>query len=425
MKKLLTNKLYMILFFADLFSNFGDVLYYLALMNYVLLLPEAKLAIAMISLSEILPILSGFVTGHLADRTTNKIDTIIGTLIFRTLLYLIVGFVMGFQPALWIVILAITVNFFSDLAGQYENGLYYPISLRLVDDADREMSSAFKQATFSGLYIVFQAAGAVLITMMSYSNLALLNAFTFAVPGLIMILLRQRLLKLLNEKKIVRQEQAEVEVTSQKSPKSPLGQMWSSLRIALKELMAMPEVKPLLIAIPVLNGVFSGLTVMVLLVIKADPDFVIFNAPTTLAVISISLGITGILGNILSIRFFKDKKMLDFAVAIVILLFFGMLSLFFHLSYMMILSIAMSNIVTGFINPKFMAMLMNRVPESRIATVSGSIFSYFQLGTIVLNLILSGLIVLLPVQGVLGFYVCASFALMIYVIMIRRKENPA
>lgn len=55
MKSILKNKLFLATFAADMLSNFGDVLYYLALMNYVLLLPEAKFAISLVTLSESLP----------------------------------------------------------------------------------------------------------------------------------------------------------------------------------------------------------------------------------------------------------------------------------------------------------------------------------------------------------------------------------
>ena len=50
----------MIGFASDMLSNFGDVMYYLALMAYVLQLPDPKLAIALVSVSETLPILTGF-----------------------------------------------------------------------------------------------------------------------------------------------------------------------------------------------------------------------------------------------------------------------------------------------------------------------------------------------------------------------------
>ncbi|MGT2930013.1 hypothetical protein ACVR1G_07270 [Streptococcus dentasini] len=79
MKTILSNKLYLTMLASDLLSNFGDILYYLALMNYVLLLPDAKFALSLIGLSEIIPIFSQVVLGYVADRTPNKVKTIIAT----------------------------------------------------------------------------------------------------------------------------------------------------------------------------------------------------------------------------------------------------------------------------------------------------------------------------------------------------------
>ncbi|WP_236683013.1 MULTISPECIES: hypothetical protein [unclassified Streptococcus] len=155
MKKVLTNKIYMTLFASDMLSNFGDVLYYLALMTYILQLPNAKLAIAIVSVSETLPILTGFVMGYFADQTTDKVGTILQTPVFRVLLYLLVGLVMGFAPSLWVVIIVSLMNFLSDLAGQYENGLYTPLSLRIISDGERETSYSFRQAVSSSFALVF------------------------------------------------------------------------------------------------------------------------------------------------------------------------------------------------------------------------------------------------------------------------------
>ena len=46
------HKLYLATFFTDMLSNFGDTVYSLALMNYVLLVPQKEEAIALVSISE-------------------------------------------------------------------------------------------------------------------------------------------------------------------------------------------------------------------------------------------------------------------------------------------------------------------------------------------------------------------------------------
>ena len=61
MKEALKTPLYVKILLADIISNFGDILYYLALLNYVLQLDRSNLAVSIINLSEILPILSSFV----------------------------------------------------------------------------------------------------------------------------------------------------------------------------------------------------------------------------------------------------------------------------------------------------------------------------------------------------------------------------
>ena len=124
----------MITLAADLISNFGDTLYYLALMNYVVQLPDSKFAVSLITISEVLPVLGTFILGYYADRAENRLKKIIWTLIFRIFLYTCVAIIMGFQPALWIVLAACLANALSDTAGQYENSLFYPVSKPWLSD---------------------------------------------------------------------------------------------------------------------------------------------------------------------------------------------------------------------------------------------------------------------------------------------------
>lgn len=121
------KKIFFSLFFNDLLSDFGDTLYYLALMNYILLLPNSNVSIAVVTLSETLPIFFKILTGYLADRTKYKINFIFITQLSRFLIYLSVGFLISFKPALWIVVAISFLNILSDLAGQFENSLYLPI----------------------------------------------------------------------------------------------------------------------------------------------------------------------------------------------------------------------------------------------------------------------------------------------------------
>lgn len=416
MKKLLKNKLYMLTFVNDMLSNFGDVVYYLALMSYVLQLPDAKLAISIVSISETLPILAGFVMGYFADRTTDKIKTILKTLYFRTGIYLLIGVVIGFKPSLWIVILAAFINFLSDLAGQYENGLYTPLSLRVVADEDRSDSYAFRQAAAAILYIGFQSAGAALVTVMSYQALAFVNAGTFALCALIMLGLKPSLEKLLVERPL--------EIT--KEVKGNLVKdMWNSMKLALRECLKLPEMRQSMVVVPVLNGVLNVVTIIIPVIISQDKHFIIGNAVTTLALLTIFNLLGGILGNILAMTVLK-KLDLTLAIRLVTLLvpvFFFFI--YIHEIHGVYATIFLITILAGAINPKFAALIANSMPEDKLAMISGGVNTYFQIGSMLSRLVVSGLIVVLPIDVISLIFLFIGFALVVYAYRRRIRKVAA
>lgn len=110
MRKILKNQLYLKVLLSDLISNLGDTLYFIALMTYVTELKDSNLAVSIINLSETIPILFTVFFGIIADRTMNKVETIIKTLWIRVGLYLVVAMVMNFKASIMVVILASMVN---------------------------------------------------------------------------------------------------------------------------------------------------------------------------------------------------------------------------------------------------------------------------------------------------------------------------
>lgn len=406
MKKLLKNKIFMVSFASDMLSNFGDVMYYLALMAYVLQLPDSKLAIALVSISETLPILTGFVMGCFADRTVDKVNTIIRTLVFRVVLYSFVGLVMGFEPGLWIVLVASVMNFLSDIAGQYENGLYTPLSLRIVSDEERADSFAFRQAVSSVLYIGFQSIGALLVSIMSYRALAFLNAATFAVSALIMLAIKPGIQKLLVERPI--------HVEEKSGQESLVKDMWQSMKAAIQECMKIPEIRKSLVITPLLNGVFSVMSIIIAVIISQDPSFVIINPVTTLTFLTTGSLVGGIIGSVLAMNLLKGLdiiKALRLATIFVPLLF---ACLYFHMIYGVFLINFLVMIIAGGLNPKFNALIMNSLPEEKLAMIGGGIGTYFQLGTMFLRLVVSGLILILPVDMLSLVFLVGGVAMVIY-----------
>ncbi|HEM6290610.1 TPA: MFS transporter [Streptococcus suis] len=416
MKKLINNKLFLSSFVADLISNFGDTLYYLALMNYVLFLPDTKFALAMITASETLPILAGLFIGIWADKTKNKLDTILATLLVRVGLYAFVGFLMGFTPALWVVAVVCVINFLSDLAGQYENGLYLPVSLRVVAAEDRETAMAFKMTVKGLLQIAFQASGAILIGFMSYQNLAFFNAETFLVSLVIMATLRPALAKLLKENPIQAAEQTETEEGIIKG-------MRNSLKESYQAVQNIPVLKASIVTIASLNAIFTALSQLVILNMKEFSDFVIVNAGTTVALISIFFSVGSILGSSIGMALFKNVSLINllkFSTLMPVLIFSGF---FLHNIYVVLTVIFVTAMTLGVFNPKMNALVLNELPEDKLATVGGGIDAFCQIGMVAGQALVALMVTMLSATSISLIFLLLSVGLLGYSIFTGKNTE--
>ncbi|HFR3957667.1 TPA: MFS transporter [Streptococcus suis] len=397
-------------------SNFGDTLYYLALMNYVLLLPDTKFALAMITASETLPILAGLFIGIWADKTKNKLDTILATLVVRVGLYAFVGFLMGFTPALWVVAVVCVINFLSDLAGQYENGLYMPVSLRVVAAEDRETAMAFKMTVKNLLQIAFQASGAILIGFMSYQNLAFFNAGTFLFSLAIMAGLRPAFAKLLKESPIQEVEQTETEAGLIKG----IGQ---SIKDSYQAVQNIPVLKASIITIASLNAIFTALSPLAILNMKEFSDFVIVNAGTTVALISILFSVGSILGSSIGMALFKNVSLLNllkFSTLMPVLLFSGF---FLHNIYVVLTVIFVTAMTLGVFNPKMSALVMNELPEDKLATVGGGIDVFCQIGMVAGQALVAIMVMVLSATSISLIFLLLSVGLLGYSIFTGKNTE--
>ncbi|HEM3461453.1 TPA: MFS transporter [Streptococcus suis] len=418
MKKVICNKLFLFSYLADLISNFGDTLYYLALMNYVLFLPDTKFALAMITASETLPILSGLFMGIWADRTKNKLDTILATLVLRVGLYALVGFLMGFAPALWIVTVVCVVNFLSDLAGQYENGLYMPLSLRVLEAEDRETAMAFKNTVGGILMIVFRFSGAILIGYMSYQNLAFFNAGTFLVSLAIMAGLRPAFAKLLKDNPIQEAEQTETEAGLVKG----IGQ---SLKESYQVIQNIPVLKTSILTIAGINTFVSAVSPLVILAMKEFSDFVIVNSGITLALVFNLFSVGYILGSSLGMAFFKQislSKLLKFCTGLSVILFVGF---YFHNIYIVMAVILLNTMTTGIINPKLYALIMNELPEDKLATINAGMGTIFNIGMLVGQALVALMVTVLSATSISLIFLLLSVGLVSYTILTGAKPEKS
>ena len=416
MKRILQNKLFMGTFVSDMLSNFGDVLYYLALMNYVLLLPEAKFAISLVTLSESLPFLTMIFMGMWGDRTKKKVDTILVTLLFRTGLYLLIGLAMGFQPALWVVILAVLVNLLSDLAGQYEDALHIPLSLRIIPMEDREAMYAFRQGASSILKILFQSSGAILAGLMSYQHLAFFNAGTFVVSALIMMILRPSLNKLLKDKPI------HSSVENREGERHFIKNTWNSLQQSYQTVQNISILKTSIFTIAGLNAVFAAENALLLLNMKENSSFAFINPATTIATVTVVTLIGNILGSVLVTTLLKKVSMeflLKISVFMPPALFIGFL---LHSIYIIFLVNFLTMVIVGIFQPKMNAFVISSLPEERLATISAGISSFSTLGLVLCQMLVAVLVTFLSSAQIAFLFLILSSILFFYTLKVPRKN---
>lgn len=410
MRKILKNKLYLKVLVSDLISNFGDTLYFIALMTYVTEIKDSNLAISIVNISETLPILFTIFFGIIADKTLNKVKMIIKTLWLRVLLYLLVAVAMNFKPSIMIVIIASLVNLVADTLGQFENGLFYPISNRIVKKSDREETMAFRQTVVSVMNIINQSLGAFLITFFSFSHLAFINALTFAISLLIMLAIK-------NQINSYYDETISTSKISQFDFKASFSEITSNLKLSINHLFSIGNMKEALLVIPILNGSLAILTPLVVVDLSKDSNLTIINSAITISLLGISTVSGGILGGGTLILISKKFKSLSIGTLLKMNLTTVLLSFvafYFQNIYLIILSSFLSSVLVSALNPKMGTIIFNNIDETKLATIFGGMVTYFQIGDIVSRLLFSTLVIYLPYGYIALIYIAVVFVAILY-----------
>lgn len=418
MKKLFQNKLYIVSWTADLVSDFGDSMFYLALVNYIIQLPqyEATFAISIVTLSESLPMLFPIFTGFLADKTRYIIKAIFSTLFIRTLLYLLVGLLFGLSPALWIIGAVTIINFISDLLGHYESGLYIPISMILVKNDDREEVMSVRSSITQTLRIGFQAIGSFLIVIMSYQALAFLNAATFLISAIILTTIMQPL------KQLLTQHQSTIEKTKH-SVHQKLS-FTAQLKYIIKQLKHYPILWHNMIVLFFFNGAGSGIQAFIMKYMTQSTDFIIFTPALTITILSTLFAIAGILGGLLNIVLKKVNAQQLLIVGIIGI--FGIhASLLAHNMILAYIFLFITGTSSSMYSPKFSAMVLNTLPQDVLATTIGIISTILTFSVIIMTSILSLLLPFVAIELLSIAMLTLSVLIAFYVIFMLKNDTIA
>ena len=385
-------------------------------MTYVTELKDSNLAVSIINLSETIPILFTVFFGIIADRTMNKVETIIKTLWIRVGLYLLVAMVMNFKASIMVVILASMVNLVSDTLGQFENGLFYPISNRIVEKSEREEAMAFRQTVTSTMNIVNQSLGAFLITILSFFHLALINSLTFAISLFIMLVIKHQ---------IDYDDQTSYSTSSTFHFKTLFSEIMSNLKLSIKHLFSISHMKAALLVIPILNGSLAILTPLVVVNLSKGSALTIMNTATTISLLGISTVAGGILGGafILISKRFKSLSIGTLLKMNLMTVLLSFVVFYYQNIYLLLFASFLSSVFVSALNPKMGAIIFNHIDETKLATIFGGMVTYFQMGDVVSRLLFSTLVLYLPSNYIAVVYMV--LVLLAFLYTFKKVEIPA
>lgn len=422
MNKIFKNRLYIRTLISDLISNFGDIIFYFALMNYVLQLPDAKYGIAVISLSETLPKFIGPFTGYFADKIPDKLRFIFMTQLFRVILYILVGFMMGFTPALWVVIGVSLINFISDIAGSFESGLFIPINLKIVRDEDREKSIAFSQTASQISSLIFNAMSGFLLILLGYQALAFLDAGSFLLSFLVLFPARKAIRSLVGERENMEESSTyKVKIRQRQSMFKVVLSIWETLRESFMAVRANKTIYSALLLFPFINGILSIIQPFLLLSMSENDNFIIINRETTLVMLTVSMSLFSIIGGIIAMKW-AEKISLGLSVKMIVMaIFFVNLGFYLQNIYISFISIILIFILVSILSPKFSGAILNYLDRDKIATVIGGLNTYLQVGMLFMVLVFSWLITILNATIIASIYAFISLILFIYVLFFVKE----
>ncbi|KAA9264343.1 MFS transporter, partial [Aerococcus loyolae] len=187
------NKLFVRMTGINFLSKIGDNLFYTAMLSAAILLPNSKLAVLIVSISESLPILISIFFGVIADKQKGKINQLIGSSLFRSLMYICIGIIFRYPQSLLLLLLASFMNLLSDISGNYATALFSPFTKAMIAPQDMETAQGFVSVGTQLVAVFATFIGSLLLTIYSKSMLAIINASIFLLIAFLYYLLKPSL----------------------------------------------------------------------------------------------------------------------------------------------------------------------------------------------------------------------------------------
>ena len=339
-------------------SGFGDIVFYLALMNYVSAYSFAPLAIFIISASETLPQFIQVFTGVVADFQKNRTQKYLFIQFSKVVLYSLVTLLLFGRDFSFLILLVIClINFLSDSLSYFSGAMLTPVYIKVIEQ-DMTSAMGFRQASMSLVHILGNLAGGFLITWMSIGALAGLNTLTFVLAYLGFRQISKNL--------------HDLEPTLSNDKELTKANYWKHLLASLKVLLGLKDVVRLLLISSLGQVILNILTpVATLLLLKKPFGNLQVGQSLALLIVFSSAGL--ILGNILSGSLLKklSTKLAMYASQV----FEGfILCGFFLQDFLLVLIAAFAcAVVVGLLSPRLQKSVFSLIPEESMGAIQSAI----------------------------------------------------
>lgn len=358
MNVFLKNRNFRQLLINQWISGFGDIVFYLALMNYVSVYSFAPLAIFIISASETLPQFIQVFTGVVADFQKNRTQKYLFIQFSKVLLYSLVTLLLFGRDFSFLILLVIClINFLSDSLSYFSGAMLTPVYIKVIEQ-DMTSAMGFRQASMSLVHILGNLAGGFLITWMSIGALAGLNTLTFVLAYLGFRQISKNL--------------HDLEPTLSNDKELTKANYWKHLLASLKVLLGLKDVVRLLLISSLGQVILNILTpVATLLLLKKTFGNLQVGQSLALLIVFSSAGL--ILGNILSGSLLKklSTKLAMYASQ----LFEGFILCGFFLRDFLLVLIATfaCAVVVGLLSPRLQKSVFSLIPEESMGSIQSAI----------------------------------------------------
>lgn len=401
-----TNRAFRYDLIGQSFSQFGDILFFPAMIAFISQFPNPEFLLVLASLSEALPIFISPLLGAYADTIRSHVRWLHLSNGVRALLYLFASFILLVQPHISVIFILLAINFTSDLAGRINRSLSLGLTLEYIPHEQLQAAQAEKNMLTTLNQFVGLAIGGSLLLFLNFSQLAFFNALTFCIPSLFMLITKRELL--------LAQQQANENKTThaQISTRESFLSGWHFV-------MNFPFLRVGLIIAAAINFFAMPLLNLILpLYITEFPALVIDNVAFTIAVVNLA-ALGGIFFGSLASKYltkFPPIPLLLISVATVGIIYFT-----FTIQptiFILGLAFVLAGFAIGIVNVIFTSVVMRAVPKQNVGTVvaftqlfanGATIFSSMLLASIIAftnlpsALFLGGICIMLLLFGLIIF----------------------